>query len=69
MHLQCNSQKKRKKEKQITVNDLYSVVVYLKLKCVIMFKTCNLHVSVFSYTCYKSFVSSKIWDEVELLKK
>lgn len=38
MHLQCNSQKKRKEKKQITVNDLYSIVVYLKLKCVIMLK-------------------------------
>lgn len=38
MHLQCNFTKEEKREKQITVNDLYSIVVYLKLKCVIMLK-------------------------------
>lgn len=30
--------KEEKREKQITVNDLYLIVVYLKLKCVIMLK-------------------------------
>lgn len=62
--------KEEKREKQITVNDLYSIVVYLKLKCVIMLKhvTCMYlcifasqelkMVYVFRLT-FKSFVNRK----------
>lgn len=64
MHLQCNSQKKRKEKKQITVNDLYSIVVYLKLKCVIMLKhvTC-MYLCIFAsqeFRIHSAFLQSRV---------
>lgn len=56
--------KEEKREKQITVNDLYSIVVYLKSKCVIMLKhvTC-MYLCIFAsqeFRIHSAFLQSRV---------